>query len=399
VASYPQYIALSAGVANSYQGCYDGYSMWIPTFYGASKTLIRLRASDGAYLKSDLTVGATLADATINTAQGLISICTDGTHFWAGNVGVQVGGVIGGGYWSGGTKAVFAGGYAFIPSADARIHRVSSAGAYAQLAIPNSTRIAFDGTNIWVATNGSGLIKAALDGTILATYIGAGAIIGEVECAGTDVWVYYSTKLTRIRGSDGAWLDANGNVSATEVTYSIGDTGSVQAMCWDGEDMWLTAGSSASTANRVSRMRGSNGVHVETLAPLYGACSGAIRAGNNLWFVTGPSQYTPATAWRYTAFLTPVTPALTAVDPGVGPHLSLTFDNPVGITGPTIGGPSDGLGVTGVTQISTTQIDLACAIRPDHPTGQADTHTLAPPIGEADNLGPPIPTGIGAIVI
>jgi hypothetical protein len=94
-----------------------------------------------------------------------------------------------------------------------------------------------------------------------------------------------------------------------------------------------------------------------------------------------------------------VAPNLTDVSPGAGPHISLTFDNPVGIVGPTIGAASDGLGVTGVTAISTTQIDLACAIRPDHPDGDAETATLAPPIGEADNLGPPIPTGIGAIII
>jgi hypothetical protein len=90
---------------------------------------------------------------------------------------------------------------------------------------------------------------------------------------------------------------------------------------------------------------------------------------------------------------------LVDVSPGTGPHLSLTFDGPVGITGPTIGAAADGLGVTGATQISATQIDLACAIRPDHPDGDAETATLAPPIGEADNLGPPIPTGIGAIII
>jgi hypothetical protein len=92
-------------------------------------------------------------------------------------------------------------------------------------------------------------------------------------------------------------------------------------------------------------------------------------------------------------------PNLTAVSPGTGPHISLTFDNPVGITGPTIGGPSDGLGVTGVSAISTTQIDLACAIRPDHPDGDANNATLVPPIGEADPLGPPVPTGVGATII
>jgi hypothetical protein len=90
---------------------------------------------------------------------------------------------------------------------------------------------------------------------------------------------------------------------------------------------------------------------------------------------------------------------LITVTPMTGPVLRLGFDNPVGITGPTITGPVDGLGVTGVTAHSTTEIDLACAIRPDHPDGDADNATLIPPIGEADPLGPPVPTGVGATVI
>lgn len=93
------------------------------------------------------------------------------------------------------------------------------------------------------------------------------------------------------------------------------------------------------------------------------------------------------------------TPNLITVTPMTGPVLRLEFSNPVGITGPTITGPADGLGVTGVTAHSTTEIDLACAIRPDHPEGDANNATLAPPIGEADPLGPPVPTGVGATVI
>jgi hypothetical protein len=103
--------------------------------------------------------------------------------------------------------------------------------------------------------------------------------------------------------------------------------------------------------------------------------------------------------YRARAEVPAITPNLTVVNPGTGPHISLTFDADVGITGPTIGAASSGLGVTGVTAISTTQIDLACAIRPDHPDGSASSSTLVPPIGEADNLGPPVPTGIGATVI
>jgi hypothetical protein len=90
---------------------------------------------------------------------------------------------------------------------------------------------------------------------------------------------------------------------------------------------------------------------------------------------------------------------LVSVTPGPGPMLRLGFDVATGITGPTIGPAVSGLGVTGATQFDSTHIDLACAIRPDHPDGAADNATLVPPIGEADPLGPPVPTGAGATVI
>ena len=90
---------------------------------------------------------------------------------------------------------------------------------------------------------------------------------------------------------------------------------------------------------------------------------------------------------------------LISVTPGTGPTLRLGFDVATGITGPTIGPAVAGLGVLSATQIDTTHIDLACAIRPDHPDGDATSATLVPPVGEADNLGPPVPTGIGATVI
>jgi hypothetical protein len=95
----------------------------------------------------------------------------------------------------------------------------------------------------------------------------------------------------------------------------------------------------------------------------------------------------------------PTTVNLVSVTPKATQILELGFDARVGITGPTIGAATDGVGVTGVTQVSTTVVDLNLAIRPDHPVGQADTSTLVPPLGSAENLGPHVPTGVGAIVI
>lgn len=90
---------------------------------------------------------------------------------------------------------------------------------------------------------------------------------------------------------------------------------------------------------------------------------------------------------------------LITVTPRTGPTLRLGFDNPVGITGPTIGAATAGVGCTGATQIAAATIDLALAIRPDQPSGDADYPGFAAPVAEADVMGPPVVTGAGAKVI
>jgi hypothetical protein len=155
------------------------------------------------------------------------------------------------------------------------------------------------------------------------------------------------------------------------------------------------AGVTPLTGNMYGRMAIGGGTDVTLITSKAAVTTEATPIHNTFVDLPGLSDVTFPTA----AILPAGGANLVDVSPGTGPHLSLTFDGPVGITGPTIGAAADGLGVTGATQISATQIDLACAIRPDHPDGDAETATLAPPIGEADNLGPPIPTGIGAIII
>ena len=411
--SYPQYVPVFASGGNIYQGAYDGYSIWIPVFYAATKSLVRLRASDGAYLSTAGAVVATLAEATITLPEICGGICTDGTYLYIQSSatasifrrlcsdGSQVGGAIATTSWVNPGGAVFAAGYAWFPGAAPYIYRVSPAGGVTAFNIGanvDSKAIKFDGTDLWVATD-HGLKQVSLSGTVLASYFSAATVVTICEPAGANIWAFHDAQLTRLRRSDGAWIDAAGGISAIEVAYALSDAVAAQGLYWDGEDLWASSVSSASPNYRVVRLRGDTGVPVETLTTPYGACRAIVRAVNNLWFITGPSQYNPAVAWRYQGFLSPVVPNLTDVSPGAGPHISLTFDNAVGITGPTIGAAADGLGVTGATQISATQIDLACAIRPDHPDGDADNATLIPPIGEADPLGPPVPTGVGAVQI
>ena len=73
------------------------------------------------------------------------------------------------------------------------------------------------------------------------------------------------------------------------------------------------------------------------------------------------------------------------VSPGGGPRISLTFDNSVGVIGPTIGAASGGVAVTGVTAIDATHIDLDLAIAPTETlTGSAQGCNVQPaPSGTA----------------
>jgi hypothetical protein len=419
MATYPEYGGqIMSETAQTRQACYDGESAWIlSSVNNFNKTVTRYRASDMAYLKSDKTVG-TYAQAVYNTAPAFGSnICTDGTYFWIGTSSLDYGiyqfrcsdgvyvGAWGGAWVMDGVKSIYAAGYAFIPSlTNGSISKLNAGGNYSSSGrvFSGANRIDFDGTDLWVSSVSNGLKKITTSFGLLATYF-AGETVQCVEVAGANLWVSHgaANKLTRIRISDGAWIAADGSVSATEVAYSPGDCTYIQSMHWDGTDLWLSPSSSASSVYRLTRLRGTDGVPIEVIDTPSWRSGELLRIGNYLWMIPRDAAYNPSLPWRYEILATgPAAPVnLTAVAPGVGPHLSLTFDNPVGITGPTIGPASSGLGVTGVTSISTTQIDLACAIRPDHPDGQADTHTLAPPIGEADNLGPPIPTGIGAVII
>jgi hypothetical protein len=370
--SYPQYIQVFGSGGNIYQGAYDGYSVWIPVFYATTRSLVRMRASDGAYLNTAGAVVATLAEATISVSENLASICTDGTYLYLGSSstmsifrrlcsdGSQVGGAITTPIWVTPGQSVFAGGYAWFAGSAPYIFRVSPGGGLTSFNIGanvNSTVIKFDGTDLWIATD-HGLKQVSLGGTVLATYLGATTVINSIECAGSNIWVYYSAKFTRIRKSDGAWIDANGNVSATEVQYGISTLPSVGAIYFDGADVWLTAGTSVGTP-QVTRFRGTDGVPVEALIAPYGGSYSIVRAKNDLWFITGPSMYNPATAWRYQAFSTP---NLTNVTPRAGSKVGLTFDSAVGITGPTIGPKVGPINVSGVTQVDANNIDLALDI-------------------------------------
>ena len=83
--------------------------------------------------------------------------------------------------------------------------------------------------------------------------------------------------------------------------------------------------------------------------------------GTTLYASLGSPQYWAPAGLMWTEIEGAV-PKLTDVSPGVGPHISLTFDNPVGITGPTLGPKVGPVTVNGATQVDSTHIDLSLDI-------------------------------------
>jgi len=74
--------------------------------------------------------------------------------------------------------------------------------------------------------------------------------------------------------------------------------------------------------------------------------------------------------------------SLIDVSPRAGKGLTLTFDSAVGVVGPTIGAPVDGIGVPSVTATDSTHIDVDIDVPPTHPIGEATEDTPpAPPTG------------------
>ena len=429
--------------ASAYCGqlAYDGTYIWFVshTSTGNATRLYRMRLSDKALIKPDGTVGdaGNAYVALTSTVAKTYSLVTNGTvlmvgtHEWiqifdcasmtnTGHVGTTSNTI---GY--GCTVAAWDGTHFWFTSmfpSDV-VHKITPAGSASQVisGIGRNIGVRIANGHAWVfgSTTYQTTVMArkfALDGTLLLTVptnlptIPAGNINmaydsarGEFVCTGT------SLEFTKFRESDGAFIDFQGNVVATAGAAQLNSTlqptkslvtgtygayiiGNIMYVGGDGSNV-----GSYSLQRRNTNTGEPAGLWYKSLP--HGVMD-MIQVGNTLFLSLGGEQYWALSgiAWSDMSDQLPA-PNLTAVTPGAGPHLSLTFDAQVGITGPTIGSPADRLGVTGVTAISTTQIDLACAIRPDHPDGSADNSTLVPPVGEADILGPPVPTGIGATVI
>jgi hypothetical protein len=270
-----------------------------------------------------------------------------------------------------------------------------------------------DGTSLYVAANGKMDKLDAAFSPVYSLQAGIGAADPTWMSYDADngyVWysiLSYSLIFHRFRASDGAainmdgtvgsWPNTNGSPAGTTTTGGCYAEGSVFGFNTSGTmyrvlaNVNPTAGQSVIYNNPGYIFGGGAGIFGERM--LVDTTTRTVYVG-----LGAAASTTSGLAWFAYDNTTP-TPVLTSVTPGAYPNIELTFNVSVDASAPTIGPPAGGVGVTAVTQPTPPVATLYLAVRPDHPVGQADTSTLVPPLGSAENLGPHVPTGVGAIVI
>jgi hypothetical protein len=251
--------------------------------------------------------------------------------------------------------------------------------------------------------NQNGAIRVTKAGAVVWSNLTANASTdgAAYDSVRGEVWLANGVNETVVlRGSDGAWIDRHGAVVATEALARIG-TGT------DGDSLMSStsgvgiAGDSVIIGGQptnpgATQRRG-------TAPPRYsggywwsaGSAYPAIPRPLKYFCVLGTTVYASPSAnaaWGWAGIVwmdvSAVVPSLTDVSPGAGPHISLTFDNPVGVVGPTLGPAAAGISVTSVAQLDSTHIDLNLVAAGQSP---------AAPIGAATNdTGPEAPSG-GAV--
>ena len=334
-----------------------------------------------AFLCSDLSsVGVVSANSGIAMPNGEMGSegCFDGTYFWVGG-------------WSGAPNQlnrITPGTWTLAQFGNNANHTSS-----VNHILPIGSDLMLFGYGI------NGVKRVAKNGSVVWSNVTAGAVVTNAayDPIRDEIWLNNANcEAAILRGSDGAWLDRLGNVVATFTLSKIVTGQDADSFFTNGAgvgiigDSVVLAGGAANPGPASCRV---------TAPPRYsagywsslGTYPGTPRAGayflavgNTLYSSPSASGVTgwAGIAWLdHSDYLMPITPNLTAVAPGAGPRISLTFDNPVGITGPTLGPASSGLGVTGATQIDATHIDLATDYPPVHPLGEATE--VAPP---ADNV-------------
>jgi len=137
-----------------------------------------------------------------------------------------------------------------------------------------TTGLAFEGTNIWVVSDSSNTVKAIRpsDGTVIHAVIVGTSPTG-IVCDGPNIWVSISNTgtLKKIRASDGT----------VQGTFNIG--GTPKGMVFDGSNLWVT---SDQTLVKVNANDGS----IVDNVPLGSQIVSSTFDGNNIWVVTAQNN-------------------------------------------------------------------------------------------------------------
>ncbi len=343
----------------------DGTSVLVGSYYGGG---VR------RYSASDMTLLDTIGDATgigMDCDQGTF----DGTYFWL--TGNYQGAVIQG------------------------IWRITP-GTWAVSKIESSlvmSAIQSDGTNLWVHHRSSAAGIKKINKTTGATILTVSDLTSSpflgMDLDRGEMWTALgNAECARFRLSDGAWLNPDGTVGTLATSTVSGEnvTASGGVGVFDGH-VYVSATAAYFEIQR-RWIRDGVGLPQAGYFPLTaGLPAGfrhSLRIGNTVYFTLGATGGTWGKAglmWCDISDLA-AAPNLIDVSPGAGPHISLTFDNPVGIIGPALGPSVEGILVTGATQVAPAQIDLALTAAGTPP---------AAPIGSATNdTGPEAPSG-GAV--
>ena len=288
-------ITYPAGALTPWGICFDGANIWVTDARYDSRTVSKLRASDGASL------------GTYMAGNYPMGICFDGANIWVADLvqadvtklrasdGASLGTYSVGHHPSG---VCFDGANIWVTNFDdgtvSKLRASDGAFLGTYTVGPNPYALCFDDANIWVANMNGGTVSKlrASDGASLGTYT-VGPNSSGVCFDGANIWVTSSVNteepgtVSKLRASDGASLG----------TYSVGTY--PRGICFDGANIWV-----ANYASRtVSKLRASDGASLGTYTVGTGP-QGVCFDGANIW-VTNSGDNTVS---KLSSTLTPNTP-------------------------------------------------------------------------------------------
>jgi hypothetical protein len=255
----PTYINTSISQTQVQGICFDGTYIWAANYLTANgNSVVKIRASDGAYIQSNGQPG-TLAQATTAVASQPWAMCSDGTYIWVACMnsqgfskvriadGVNVG-FVGLGTWADGGNLISDGTSLWYPEGT-KLYKINPATdaitTYTPGLSQNIQCVAFDGTDIWAtAPYGPYVYKISRTGSLLATYTVASSPYG-ICFDGTYIWVVSniaSGVIVKLRASDGAYIKFDGTVGTlSQASYPTGSANSSPKMAlYDGTHIWVT---------------------------------------------------------------------------------------------------------------------------------------------------------------